>query len=121
MAIKERSALLMTATVRNTKDLWTAIISTTARFVAVRQQSTDELTLAVTIHSRSGRLRLNIPPVPAQKRVFYYLTQASRSRKVQSMVLFLMQKGELHYSVTNSSSCQIFTKVSKQGLEPMQH
>lgn len=28
-------------------------------------------------------------------------------------------KGELHYSVTNS--CQIFTKVSKQGLEPMQH
>ena len=119
MAIKERSALLMTATVRNTKDLWTAIISTSARFVAVRQQSTDELTLTVTIHSRSGRLRLNIPPVPAQKRVFYYLTQASRSEKVQSMVLFLMQKGELHYSVTNS--CQIFTKVSKQGLEPMQH
>ena len=35
----------MTETVRNTKDLWTAIISTTARFVAVRQHSTDELTL----------------------------------------------------------------------------
>ena len=51
----------MTATVRNTKDLWTAIISTTARFVALRQQSTDELTLAVTIHSRNERLRLDIP------------------------------------------------------------
>lgn len=71
----------MTATVRDMKDLWTAIISTTARFVAVHQQSTDELTLAVTICSRSGRLRLNIPPVPAQKRVFTTLLKRAEVEK----------------------------------------